>query len=618
MGYYFKMYKNDLENFYLPMASSNKRGLPMGLMEVAFGPVIKSFSCTIVEECISTINENESLVTIEIEQNIDKETNNRTIVLVPRNYPLSDKIKVHLVNYMDETYIDLDYNDYRKNKVRYYFTLTKRECASYIFKNGDTRSIKTAIWNNDHTNYTLENVLIEPVISVQPDSDLFTFYTSELDNRNFSTSRNSHNAYEKQIYNIENEYVFITKEFFTSLNDCIYFTKTKREEPRITNKLEKQWSWDCKPLNMSKKETKMTKIKDIKLNGPATILFTIDNKKVVVKCRPGDDYDPEKGILMALCKYIYSSNTNRNNWTEVFNIPYSDEIDVEKVIAMTIVKCYFYKNDKDWHYNYVLKYMYNAVNLKTEDRVKALKALDYSVERIARCLGVTKWFVKDVLDKAKAVKTTTNKPKITVTGTKDPYIESLLKKKPELKNNANPCEVPDHKPCNAEELPTKQKDVISDQDIIDLFNKGYSISKISKELGLTEYFVKKYLDAYTNPKTEKKAGRILRKALKSAQKEKKDNKPIKHVRRTQIDYPDYLDKETCDIVLERTKEKYKDHDKIQYLSELQKYFIMECKREYIVTHYGNGYDMYAIAKVLGINAASVQRIWNAYKSGKEK
>ena len=361
----------------------------------------------------------------------------------------------------------------------------------------------------------------------------------------------------------------------------------------------------------------MTKIKDIKLNGPATILFTTDNKKVVVKCRPGDDYDPEKGILMALCKYIINSNTNRNNWTEVFDIPYKDEIDVEKVIAMTIVKGYFCKNDKDWHYNYVLKYMYNAVNLKTEDRVKALKALDYSVERIARCLGVTKWFVKNALDKAtKAVKTTTNKSKITVTGTKGSYIENLLKEKPELKNNANPCEVPDHKPCNAEKLPTKQKDVISDQDIIDLFNKGYSISKISKELGLTEYFVKKYLDAYTNPKTEKKAGRILRKALKSAQKD--NSKPIKHVRRTQIDYPDYLDKETCDMVLERTKEKYKDHDKIQYLSELQKYFIMECKREYIVTHYGNGYDMYAIAKVLGINAASVQRIWNAYKSGKEK
>ena len=115
MAYYFKMYENDLKNFYLPMANLNKRGLPMGLIEVAFGPVIKSFSCTIVEAYKSTINENENAVIIEIEQNIDEETNNRTIILVPRNYPLGDKIKVHLVNYIDEAYIDSDYNDYREN-----------------------------------------------------------------------------------------------------------------------------------------------------------------------------------------------------------------------------------------------------------------------------------------------------------------------------------------------------------------------------------------------------------------------------------------------------------------------------------------------------------------------
>ena len=604
MGYYFKMYKNDLENFYLPMANSNKRGLPMGLMEVAFGPVIKSFSCTIVEECISTINENESVVIIEIEQNIDKETNNRTTILVPRNYPVGDKIKVHLVNYIDEAYIDLDYNDYRKNKIRYYFALTKQQQDKFIKNSSNGESIIMMDWNSsDRSLFKIKNVNDDNL-------RIHKVYSILIDPEQFHTSKDFSNGYQKQVYKSFVDEEFNTIKFFTSiygLHEYLY---------SIMKKDIKNYTL-ADTTNTSKEETKMTKIKDIKLNGPATILFTTDNKKVVVKCRPGDDYDPEKGILMALCKYIYNSNTNRNNWTEVFNIPYSDEIDVEKVIAMTIVKNCFYKNDKDWHYNYVLKYMYNAVNLKTEDRVKALKALDYSVERIARCLGVTKWFVKNVLDKTtKAVKTTTNKPKITVTGTKDPYIESLLKKKPELKNNANPCEVPDHKPCNVEELPTKQKDVISDQDIIDLFNKGYSISKISKELGLTEYFVKKYLDAYTNPKTEKKAGRILRKALKSAQKD--NSKPIKHVRRTQIDYPDYLDKETCDMVLERTKEKYKDHDKIQYLSELQKYFIMECKREYIVTHYGNGYDMYAIAKVLGINAASVQRIWNAYKSGKEK
>lgn len=160
-------------------------------------------------------------------------------------------------------------------------------------------------------------------------------------------------------------------------------------------------------------------------------------------------------------------------------------------------------------------------------------------------------------------------------------------------------------------------DKINQDYILEMFNAGATIHKISKETGLSEYYVKKYIDIATNPDYGKnKAARILNNiASKKNKPEKKERK--KHVIRTQIDYPDYLDKETCDRVLERTKEKYKDHPKIQYLSELQKYFIMECKREYIMTHYGNGYDMYAIAKVIGINAASVQRIWNACKSGKD-
>jgi len=506
------------------------------------------------------------------------------------------------------------------NKQTYYFTLTKDDYNRFVYNRYDgTKSIITAIWNDDHTNFTLENVLIEPVITVSTSSDLLTFRIVDFDSRNFHISRNSHNAYEKQIYFYERQYPK-TVEFFTDLDDCIRFTKSKKENPKITNKLEEQCSWDCKPLNMSKKETKMIEIKDIKLNGPATILFITDDKKVVVKCRPGDNYDPEKGILMVLCKYIIKGALHCQNWTEIFDIPYSDEIDVEKVIAMSIVKGYFYKKDKDWHYNYVLKYMYNAVNLQTEDRVKALKALNYSVERISRCLGITKGEVKDILEsktileKAKESllsylddlkKSTNNKSKITITGTKDPYIESLLKEKPELKNNTNPYEVPDRNPDNK---PKKQKDVVSDQDIIELFNKGYSISKISKELGLTEYFVKKYLDAYTNPKTEKKAARILKKATKEKIVHKK------HVLRTEIDFPDYLEKEECEKILAATKLKYADNPRINCMSELQKFFIRECKIYKIKQLYGkNGYSMYEIAQIIGTTAAGVQKMYNAHK-----
>ena len=84
-----------------------------------------------------------------------------------------------------------------------------------------------------------------------------------------------------------------------------------------------------------------------------------------------------------------------------------------------------------------------------------------------------------------------------------------------------------------------------------MFNNGYTISKISKELGLTEYFVKKYLDAYTNPKTEKKASKILRKAVKSSKKEKKPRGGY-HKKLTEIAFPDYLTKEESQDILEKT------------------------------------------------------------------
>ena len=615
MGYYFKMYKNDLENFFLPIAISGKCSLPVGLIEVAFGPVIKSFSCTIVEEYISTINENESLVTLEIEQNIDKETNNRTIILVPRNYPLSDKIKVHLANYMDEAYIDLGYDDYRKNKVKYYFTLTKDEYKSFVYKNGDTQSIITAIWNDDHTDFTFEDIPIEPVITVSPDPDLFTFCISGLDSRYFfSTNKNSHNAYEKVIYLSKSIYKnnYKNKEFFTSLDDCLRFTKSKREKPGIINKLEEQCSWDCKPLNMLKKETKMT-IKDIKRNGPATIIFWFDGDKTVVKCQPGDQDDVEKGVIMALVKGIqmrykgYNFDGHRN-WTNIFDIPYADEIDVEKVIGLAFLREWFTnpnRYDHEWHYNYVLKWVYKIKGYKYEDEVAALKAHGYSNERIMKCLKTTKGKIREALGQDLVYK-------------KEQKIPAEAKSNEKFIDHIKMPSGDEYKfTVNKEETKKVLKDIIQEdslsEKVIKMFNDGTKIAKIAKSLGISEYFVKKALDEATKPKSNpKKTERILKKATKEKIVHKK------HVRHTQIEYPDYLDKETCDKILERTKEKYKDHDKIQYLSELQKYFIMECKREYIMTHYGNGYDMYAIAKVIGTNAASVQRIWNAYKSGKEK
>ena len=39
-------------------------------------------------------------------------------------------------------------------------------------------------------------------------------------------------------------------------------------------------------------------------NGPATIVFWKDGTKTVVKCHD-EDYDPEKGLAMALCRKLW-------------------------------------------------------------------------------------------------------------------------------------------------------------------------------------------------------------------------------------------------------------------------------------------------------------------------
>lgn len=43
----------------------------------------------------------------------------------------------------------------------------------------------------------------------------------------------------------------------------------------------------------------MPKIKKVIFNNPATIIIWADKSKTVVKCMDGDEWDPEKGFVMA-------------------------------------------------------------------------------------------------------------------------------------------------------------------------------------------------------------------------------------------------------------------------------------------------------------------------------
>lgn len=59
------------------------------------------------------------------------------------------------------------------------------------------------------------------------------------------------------------------------------------------------------------------KIKKVIFDGPATIVLWKDGSKTVVKCR-GEEYDPEKGLAMAIAKHFLGTNESKYNYYDVF------------------------------------------------------------------------------------------------------------------------------------------------------------------------------------------------------------------------------------------------------------------------------------------------------------
>jgi hypothetical protein len=69
----------------------------------------------------------------------------------------------------------------------------------------------------------------------------------------------------------------------------------------------------------AKKDSKIVKVI---FNDPATIVFWRDNTKTVVKCDPTEQFDPEKGLAMAIAKKALGNKGNYFNeikkWTESY------------------------------------------------------------------------------------------------------------------------------------------------------------------------------------------------------------------------------------------------------------------------------------------------------------
>lgn len=55
-------------------------------------------------------------------------------------------------------------------------------------------------------------------------------------------------------------------------------------------------------------------VKKVIYHDPATIVYWSDNTRTVVKCQPGDTFDPKLGFLLAVCK---KSCGNKGNYNEL-------------------------------------------------------------------------------------------------------------------------------------------------------------------------------------------------------------------------------------------------------------------------------------------------------------
>lgn len=66
-------------------------------------------------------------------------------------------------------------------------------------------------------------------------------------------------------------------------------------------------------------------IKDVIFNDPATIVFWTDGTKTVVKCQEGDEFDPEKGLTMAIAKKVYGNKGSYCNVIKKWVEPYYEK-----------------------------------------------------------------------------------------------------------------------------------------------------------------------------------------------------------------------------------------------------------------------------------------------------
>lgn len=669
---YFKMYERDKDNFLY-----EADGLFSGSVVAKMCGMEKSFLVSIARTQVRPYDPNRSTVVFALDYDEGVHTDSLILASKFKRNRATEFIKVYLYDDAEATKIQADYYqgyDRKEEKKKYYISMPAAMTYDYLHYEIDHNYIII----KDQVNKKLKKVNTKLAVITKDNNRVLeieidpihveTTYNSITGNIIIYTTTDEEVAQYRSIkifevldeaFNHETPTISNTKEPEVKLSDYMDYMSTVRP-PSIndiwapwTHKTptddKKIWNYEIKnyvpadaeatsKLYEERKMSTMT-IKDIKRNGPATIIFWLNGEKTVVQCRPGDQDDIEKGVIMAIVKGYCTRYKNIKNWTKVFDIPYADEIDVEKVIGLSILKDFFDKKDCEWHYNYVLKWVYKIKNYTFADEVKALLALGYSKDRVKKCLKTNLGAIRDALNppkpkkkktKSKVKENLNTEPELGVKPTPQYDVpidgiplfnnELLIKLPKEATVNGDYIDhinLPDGRKLKFVATEEQAQKVIEKSNlsgkIVNMFNSGIKISQIAKELNITEYFVKKALDEITKPKANpKKAERILNKAVK----EKKTHKT--HVIHTEIEFPNYLENEECEKILADTKVKYADRAKIHCMSELQKYFDRECKHYKIQQLYGNGYSMYEIGRIIGVSAAAVQRMHNSHNDETEE
>ena len=83
------------------------------------------------------------------------------------------------------------------------------------------------------------------------------------------------------------------------------------------------------------KQKAMNSITNVIFNNPATIVFWSDGTKTVVKCDERDDFDPEKGLAMAICKKHFGGGFYNDIFKKWIPKEEPPKIEIDGQITMT-------------------------------------------------------------------------------------------------------------------------------------------------------------------------------------------------------------------------------------------------------------------------------------------